>query len=96
MAELKYTEIIFQMENLPIIQHLNGIAQCFRLGTAGAIAKATSAICARVSAVYFESVPEESYFFGDLAASVASEGFLSFLQTGLQFRDLQLPRGAFI
>ena len=56
-------EIVFQMDNLPIIQHINGLAKCSHLGTAAAIAQAIAAICSKVSNVHFEYISRESNFW---------------------------------
>ena len=69
----------FQMDNLPIIHYLNGVAKSSHLGAAGAIADSTSVICARISRVQCEYIPRESHFFRRLAAGIASESLLSFL-----------------
>ena len=70
-------EIVFQMDNLPIIRHLNKEAKCTHLGTATAVAETLATICPKISKLTFEYIPRESNFFGDLAAGWASSSVLA-------------------
>ena len=70
-------EMVFQMDNLPIIRHINKEAKCTHIGAANAIAEALAVICPKISSLVFEYIPRESNFFGDLAAGIASSSILA-------------------
>jgi hypothetical protein len=60
-------EVIFQMDNLPIIKHANREAKCTHLKAAEEVASAMSTVCPMVSHITFEYIPRESNSFADLA-----------------------------
>ena len=77
-------ESVFQMDNLPIVRHINKEAKCTHIGAANAIAEALAAICPKISNLVFEYIPRESNFFGDLAAGIESSSLLTNSPTNME------------
>ncbi|MFN9938963.1 MAG: reverse transcriptase-like protein, partial [bacterium] len=64
--------VIFQMDNLPLVQHFNKEAKCSHLLAARIIARASLSLFCHVHKAVLEYIPRESNVFADYAAGLAS------------------------
>jgi len=64
--------VVFQMDNLPLVQHFNKAAKCSHLAAARIMARSALSLFCQVHNATVEYIPRESNVFADYAAGLAS------------------------